>query len=209
MSDVKPSSRKERASATRGRILAAAYALFSERGYAATTMPDVATAAGVAVQTVYFVFHTKAALLEQVYATAVLTPADVRPLDSDWFRDALAHPDPRRSLEIMLTGVLSVAARLAPLAATMESADDQVRALLAEKEALRRQLHRTFVEHLRKTGALRPGLTVDRGTDLFLGLGSPAMFHTMTTTHGWSQRQWTAALTDILSHALLKPDRSR
>ena len=44
MSDVKPSSRKERASATRGRILAAAYALFSERGYAATTMPDVATA---------------------------------------------------------------------------------------------------------------------------------------------------------------------
>jgi AcrR family transcriptional regulator len=206
MPDVKPSSRKERANATRARILAAAYDLFARRGFAATTMPDVAAAAGVAVQTVYFVFRTKTALLEQVYASAVLTEAEVRPLDSDWFRDALAQPDPRRSLEIMLTGVLSVAARLAPLAATMETVDDEVRALHADKEALRRQLHRAFVEHLKKTGALRLGLTVDRATDLFLGLASPALFHSMTANHGWSQRQWTASLTDILAHALVKPD---
>src|SRR5262245_17482817 len=117
MTAVKPMSRKERADATRARILAAAYDLFARRGFAATTMPDVAAAAGVAVQTVYFVFRTKTALLDRVYATAVLGSDEVRPLDSDWFRAAVAEPDPARSLEIMLTGVLAVAARLAPLAA--------------------------------------------------------------------------------------------
>jgi AcrR family transcriptional regulator len=205
MADVKPSSRKERAQATRDRIVAAAYDLFAQRGFAATTMPDVASAAGVAVQTVYFVFHTKTALLEQVYATAVLSPAEVRPLDSEWFREALAHPDPRRSLEIMLTGVLSVAARLAPLAATMETADDEVKALYSDKEALRRQLHRTFIEHLKKIDVLMPGLPIDRATDLFLGLASPTMFHTMTAVHGWSERQWGTTLTDILANALIDP----
>jgi AcrR family transcriptional regulator len=206
MPDVKPSARKERANATRARILAAAYELFAQRGFAGTTMPDVAAAAGVAVQTVYFVFGTKAALLEQVYANAVLTPAEVRPLDSEWFRAAVTHPDPRRGLETMLGGVLSVAARLAPLAATMETADDDVRALHAAKEALRRQLHRAFVEHLKKTGALRPGLTVDRATDLFLGLASPALFQAMTADHGWNARQWSASLFDLLAHALLRPE---
>src|SRR4029450_4051942 len=204
MPDVKPSARKERANATRTRIIAAAYQLFAQRGFAATTMPDVAAAAGVAVQTVYFVFGTKAALLERVYAAAVLTDSEVRPLDSEWFRDAIAQPDPRRGLQIMLTGILSVAARLAPLAATMETVDDEVKALHADKEALRRQVHRAFVEHLKKTGALRAGLTVDRATDLFLGLASPALFHAMTAGHGLSPRPWASSLPDILAHALLK-----
>lgn len=209
MPDVKPVPRKERARATRERILAAAYDLFAQRGFAATTMPEVATAAGVAVQTVYFVFHTKATLLDQVYAYAVLGPDGVRPLDADWFQVAVAEPDPRRSLQVVLTGVMSVAARVAPLAAIMDTVrDDEVKALRAAKEALRREVHRGYVEHLKKLGALRPGLGVDRATDLFLGLSSPSMYHTMITDHGWSDRQWTASLLDLLAHALLKPGGS-
>jgi AcrR family transcriptional regulator len=41
----------------------AAFALFCEHGYTGTTMAHIAEAAGVAVQTVYFTFHTKAAVL--------------------------------------------------------------------------------------------------------------------------------------------------
>ncbi len=47
-------TRRDRARATRLRITKAAYALFCERGYSGTTMIDIADAAGVAVQTVYF-----------------------------------------------------------------------------------------------------------------------------------------------------------
>ena len=56
-------TRRERAKATRRRIAEAALARFSGQGYAATTMDAIAHDAGVAVQTVYFTFHTKAELL--------------------------------------------------------------------------------------------------------------------------------------------------
>src|SRR6266540_1150871 len=64
-------SRRDRARATQWRIMKAAYTLFSEQGYAATTMAQVAEAARVAVQTVYFTFHTKPALLSRAYEVAV------------------------------------------------------------------------------------------------------------------------------------------
>lgn len=205
MQPVKTSVRRERARATRERILAVAYELFATRGYLATTMPDIAAAAGVAVQTVYFVFRTKAVLLEHVYATAVLGSDQVRPVDSEWYRQAVNDPDPERSLATMLKGVLSVASRLAPLAATMEAVDDpEVQAVQTEKEALRRHLHRSYVQHLKKMRALRSELTVDAGTDLFLGLCSPALFHQMTGRLGWSARRWESSLYDLLHHALLR-----
>ena len=56
-------TRRERAKATRRRIAEAALVRFSGQGYAATTMDAIAGDAGVAVQTVYFTFHTKAELL--------------------------------------------------------------------------------------------------------------------------------------------------
>jgi AcrR family transcriptional regulator len=49
-----PTSRRERqAQLTRDEILGAARRLFAERGYAATTVRDIAQAAGVSAQTVY------------------------------------------------------------------------------------------------------------------------------------------------------------
>ena len=45
--------RQERAAQTRLRMIEAAYRLFLEHGYEATTMQDVADTAGVAGQTVY------------------------------------------------------------------------------------------------------------------------------------------------------------
>ena len=205
MEAVKTSSRRDRARATRERILTVAYELFTTRGYLATTMPDVAAAAGVAVQTVYFVFHTKAGLLEEVYAKAVLGADQVRPMESQWYQQAVAEPDPDRGLAVMLTGILPIAARLAPLAATMETVDDpEVQKVQAEKEALRRQVHRGYVEHLKKTRALRRELTVDAATDLLLGLCSPAMYHQMTIRLGWPVARWETSLHDLLRHALLR-----
>ena len=203
MTDVKQ-SRKQRAEATRARILAAAYELFAHQGYLSTTMPEVAKAADVAVQTVYLTFRTKAALLEQVYATAVLGPDNLRPLDSDWFRRAVADRDPGRGLATLVDGVLTIAARLAPLAATMEAIDDpDVKALRTQKEALRRDTHRSFIAHLETTGALQPGLSVDYATDLILGLTSPALYQSMTAEHGWDHRQWAITLTELLACSLL------
>ena len=63
-------SKRERAEQTRARIVEAAYRLFSQHGYEATTMQAVADEAGVAVQTVYFTFHTKGGLVAAIETRA-------------------------------------------------------------------------------------------------------------------------------------------
>src|SRR2546423_6513780 len=69
MTDVKGSRkyssalRDEQAARTRRRILDAASVLFLERGYARTTMKDIADLAGVARDTVHAVFGSKARVL--------------------------------------------------------------------------------------------------------------------------------------------------
>jgi AcrR family transcriptional regulator len=57
----------ERRQATRAAIVKAAKRLFGERGFAATTMDNVATAAHVAKGAVYHHFETKEALFEAVF----------------------------------------------------------------------------------------------------------------------------------------------
>ena len=61
-----PDGRRQRSLRTRARIVDAAARLFVDDGYVATTIEAVADAAGVAVQTVYYVFGTKRNLLAAV-----------------------------------------------------------------------------------------------------------------------------------------------
>src|SRR3990167_1930556 len=117
MSDVKtmPRSRRDRARATRRRILDAAYELFGEDGYVGTTMDGIARRAGVAVQTVYFVFHTKGELLRALTESTAAGETDARPVpEQSWFREALATPDPRRTIALSAEHGTDVLARLAP-----------------------------------------------------------------------------------------------
>src|SRR5450759_4910552 len=73
MSPVKPpadaprggSRRRDRAE-TRARMLDAARRLFLERGYAATTILEIAAAAGVAVPTIYWAFGSKRAMVSEI-----------------------------------------------------------------------------------------------------------------------------------------------
>ena len=82
---VRP-SRRDRADATRLRIVKAAYDLFCERGYAGTTLADVAQRSGVAVATVRFVFHTKPELLSRVFDFAVMgEDGPLPPEEQEWY----------------------------------------------------------------------------------------------------------------------------
>jgi AcrR family transcriptional regulator len=60
-------TQQERREATRSAIIKAAYRLFGDRGFAETTMDDVAAAAHVAKGAVYHHFATKEALFEAVF----------------------------------------------------------------------------------------------------------------------------------------------
>jgi len=65
-SENRPSLRARRAQLTRDEILRAARRLFAERGYARTSVRDIAAAAGVSAQTVYDSVGSKQALVSRL-----------------------------------------------------------------------------------------------------------------------------------------------
>ena len=89
MPAVNPSrpTRRDKAAATRERITVAATEVFTEAGYVGARMADVAARAGVAVQTVYFTFHTKAELLKACFDRAVLGPEGLPPLQQAFWSE--------------------------------------------------------------------------------------------------------------------------
>jgi TetR/AcrR family transcriptional regulator, regulator of mycofactocin system len=82
--------RELRAARTRDAIAAAAYALFAERGFQATTVDDIAARAEVAPRTFFRYFATKEAVMfarapeqrEQIAARLTDRPADEHPFTS-------------------------------------------------------------------------------------------------------------------------------
>ncbi len=85
---VKPSTRtpiQPRAQEKREKILNAAFELFSERGYDAVGMRDIAAAAGVSIGTVYAYFADKKRIFIEVFAlySAELKRAFLNHIDRD------------------------------------------------------------------------------------------------------------------------------
>ncbi|WP_193609806.1 TetR family transcriptional regulator [Nocardioides lijunqiniae] len=68
--------RRERAARTRATIYRAAFELFSERGYAGTTIADIAAAAGVSSETIHKM-GPKSSLLDGAREVAVFDDSDI------------------------------------------------------------------------------------------------------------------------------------
>jgi AcrR family transcriptional regulator len=187
-------SRRDRADATRLRIVKAAYDLFCERGYAGTTLADVAQKSGVAVATVRFVFHTKPELLTRVFDFAVMGPdSPLPPEEQEWYARMTAEHDLVTALRHLVTGEGSINVRATPLntivRATAES-DPETARVWAFHEQLRARAHRAILEILVAKLPLRDGLTPERATHLLLFyLGSDA-YRPLVHDFGWTHEEW-------------------
>jgi AcrR family transcriptional regulator len=91
--------REDAAAATRAAILHHARELFLERGYAGTTVPEIAQAARVAPQTVYASTGGKAAMFAEL-----LKPAINDPVAAEAMTAALRTDDPARVMVLCATG---------------------------------------------------------------------------------------------------------
>ncbi|HEY2795139.1 MAG TPA: helix-turn-helix domain-containing protein, partial [Micromonosporaceae bacterium] len=150
------SARRAKADATRARIVQAAYALFGELGYRATTMDLIAERAAVAVQTVYFVFRTKDDLLRAVHEWTVLGDHPTPPQQQDWHVAALTEPDVARALPKIIAGIATINARIAPMVAVFHAvSQDPAGAIYQQSEELRRTGMAELVETLAKKTPLR------------------------------------------------------
>src|SRR3954467_6174215 len=202
MPSVKPPSRNRRGRAfqTRGKILRAADAEFRANGYFATPMTAVAQRAGVAVQTVYFVFHTKAELLSAAFDAAVLGEENATPPEqTEWWRAIASAPDAHAALATFLTGNGEILRRAAPLAEVVRAAapsDPEAAPIHNHHEQLRADAYRRAVELIRARGPLRPGVDVDQATDVLLTLAGPATYLAFARDRNWPHSRfmtWTSA----------------
>lgn len=218
MEPVNPPTRagapgRPRARATRSRITKAATRLFAERGYTRTTIADIAEAAGVAVQTVYFVFHTKTEVLNSAYGLAVMGEADPAiPQEQPWYRRALAEPEISTAVSLVVEGLGEILRRVAPLDLAVRTAaagDPDAAAFLAQNEAWRADGYREMVEFLRTKRPLREGLTDERASDVFLFLASPGAYRVLVDDRGWAHAEWVAWTSRVLAEQLFDATPSR
>jgi AcrR family transcriptional regulator len=202
-----PLTRGARADATRQRIVAAAADLFSENGYAATTMAAIAQRAHVAVQTVYFTFHTKTALLSAVADHAITGGSAADPEQATWVQSVFAERDGARRIALVIEGTAQVAPRMLPIADAWHAAiaaDPSAATEFRARLLARRQFLRRVIEQTKQSGQLKLKLDPERATDILFALTTPESFASLTDLLGWSVQQWKSWVTAALVRELLR-----
>jgi AcrR family transcriptional regulator len=199
-------TRRERAQDTRRRMLDAADGLFVEHGYAGTRMTDVAEVAGVAVQTVYFTFHTKAELLQACHARAVMGDDSLPPEKQPFWAAMIAADTGEDALRHFVDGVAEIAARVAQLDQVVSSAthEPEAMAIWTRSEELRRAGFRKAVEHIAGRFGLRDGLDAGTATDILLTMGGHPVYLSLVHDYGWSQEAFCDWLSGALGEMLLR-----
>lgn len=206
MSDpVKPrryrsSVREEQARRTRQAILAAAGNLFGEQGYAATTIAQIAAAAGVAVDTVYASVGAKPVLMRLLMETAISGTDQAVPAEQrDYVRQVRAAATAQDKIRIYAAAVTEINARLAPLHLVLRGAAataPELAAIRDEISARRAANMRLFAQDLAATGQLRPGLDPDEVADVVWSMNSAEYFTLLVRERGWDQDRFAAWLAD-------------
>lgn len=204
-----PLTRAEKARRTRQRMLDAAAGLFTERGWAGTTVEDIARSAEVGVQTVYFTFKNKRALLKELLDTAIAGDLDpVATLERPWAREVLDAPDPATQLALQATGARRILQRAAPVLEVVRgaaAADAEVAALWRANQEQRHTVQLRFAEALtgKTGGALRDGHDATSAADIALAVLGPETYGLLVTGRGWSPARWERWATDALVRQLL------
>lgn len=204
-----PLTRAEKARRTRQRMLDAAAGLFTERGWAGTTVEDIARSAEVGVQTVYFTFKNKRALLKELLDTAIAGDLDpVATLERPWAREVLDAPDPATQLALQAAGARRILQRAAPVLEVVRgaaAADAEVAALWRANQEQRHTVQFRFAEALtaKTGGALRDGHDAASAADIALAVLGPETYGLLVTGRGWSPARWERWATDALVRQLL------
>lgn len=191
--------RQRQAAETRARVVAAARALFAERGYATTTIAAIADAAGVAVPTVYDAFGSRRGILEAARVT-MLAESQIPEL----MAEALEEPDAGRKLDL--------AARW--LRQQMETSSDVIRAFRegARFDADVAADHRRILDNRSRTmerfidsmkASLAPGLSTRTATDLLWVFSNEELYRELVVERGWSADRFQEWLAHTLREQLL------
>lgn len=162
--------------------------------YAGVTMVEIAEAAGVAVQTVYFAFHTKGELLSRMYDFAVLGGDEPLPPEQQaWCAMMIAEPDVAVALRQMVDGVGAILTRATPLDSVVRASaesDPESARVRAVHERWRADGYRAMLEILRAKSPLPEGITPERAMHLLLLCLGMDIYRVLVHDLGWTHDDW-------------------
>lgn len=202
--------RQQKAEATRLAIAAAAGRLFAERGYAATSIEDIASGAGVGRATIFSAVGGKPELLREAYRLAVRGSADANtPLGQQpRSRRISAEPDAHKLLAGYAAVMVEVSRRLAPLYEAVRAAahaDSEARELWNLITEERRTAAAGIVRRVADRDALQHDLDRQSASDILWVLNDPGLYQLLVTRRRWTQRRFRSWLTNTMQTQLLQP----
>jgi AcrR family transcriptional regulator len=199
------SGRRQRAEHARERILAEALRLFLAKGYAGTTMPSIAAAAAVSVETVYKAYRSKVGILRELHARALAGSGTVH---AERRSDDMRAQTP--SAELIIENWARLQIEVSPLvvpvllliraaAASTTDARELRDALNADRHARMRH-HAVF---LAEAGYLRPGLTTEHAADVMYAYTAPELYEMLVLQQGWALDEYRGFMARSLRAGLL------
>jgi AcrR family transcriptional regulator len=187
-------------------ICAAAYRLFSTKGYLATSIEDIATEAGVARPTIFTAVGPKSTILRLVVDHALAgDDAPVPIAERSWHREAIDEPDAVRAIHLHARNMCIINQRAALVLGALETAaavDAEAREVWDRFQQQRREgLNEIAVALSRKTDRLR--YDEETITDT-LWMLTPDAYLRLVRDAGWSVERFQDWLTDVLLRLLVE-----
>jgi len=193
MSD-RPSRRAEYAEMTQQAVVAAALELFSRKGYARTTVNEIATLARVSPATVYAQCGGKSGLLR-----TLMSEGTSGPLIDDTQAACLAAPTAREKLSRLAEAYLAVYRGSGDvLRIIQEAATTSPHAAEFLEEANRRQKHNVgqIIDQIQQLGDLAEELSRDDAVNIIFWLFRYEQIALAVKGFGWSEgrtEEWIGA----------------
>ena len=199
--------RREQAARTRQRILDAAADLFAGQGYGTTSVRQIAEAAGVAPDTVYATFGSKARLLTALVDIRLVPGEQATVLDRPEMQALRHERDPRRLLRLFARDYAAMSERVRPVAEVLRTAkavEPEMAAVREEMEGHRFEYMRTIARGLAERARLR--VTEGRAAQIIWALASPDVARMLCDVQGWTTGEYAAWLEETLAATLLSDE---
>ena len=199
--------REEQAARTRTRILDAAAELFLERGYARTTMKDIAVQADVARDTVHAIFGSKARVLTALIDHRLVPDGSVTNVTQ--LPEALAikdEVDQRKQIELFAKFIAGISTELRPvfeILRTASAVEPEMAKVFEEMDQFRMNNMRTYASWIAARGALR--VSTRQAGEIIWALASLDFARMLCDELGWTESQHARWLSETLVRTLL-PD---
>jgi AcrR family transcriptional regulator len=202
--------RRERADeqrrATRSRVIDAATRLFTDRGYVATTMTDIAREAGVAMQSVYSAGTSKADLLLLAVERAVAgDDQDLYVHERPSWTSVRDEPDPLRQMELIAAALCEVQERSAAIQAAFRQAAAVDPAVAEILQAAQRRRLESVSALVKMVAAKHLRHSYTDSADTLWALATPEVWMLLRQTRRWSTKRIRAWLARTLTETLLAP----